>query len=58
MDEILKRLKICIEGHCYICPYFHAKCTDDLINDIYNYDVIVLWMDINNSMNKGNLKGE
>lgn len=29
---------------------------NDLINDIYNYDVIVLWMDINNSMNKGILK--
>ena len=37
MDEILKRLKTCIEGHCYICPYFHTKCTDDLIDDIYKF---------------------
>lgn len=29
---------------------------DDLIKHIYDYDVIVLWMDINNSMNKGFLK--
>ena len=29
---------------------------NELIKDIYQYDVIVLWMDINNSMNKGFLK--
>ena len=27
-----------------------------LINDIYKYDVVLLWMDINNSMSKGFLK--
>jgi hypothetical protein len=27
-----------------------------LINDIYQYDVVLLWMDINNSMSKGFLK--
>lgn len=29
---------------------------NDLINDIYKFDVIILWMNINNSMNNGFLK--
>ena len=33
---------------------FNAE--NELIKDIYQYDVIVLWMDINNSMKRGFLK--
>lgn len=37
MNEILRRLELCIQGHCYNCPYFYTKCTDDLIDDVYKF---------------------
>ena len=40
MSELIKimldRIKICINGQCYKCPYKQTLCTDLLIDDCYD----------------------